>query len=304
VTKARPSNLSASVRQRLLNLSKDRDSEAELVFTQYAHERLLYRLASSEYASQFVLKGAMLFAAWVSRPHRPTRDLDLLGYGEPSAERLKTVFESICRVEVEPDGLEFEADSIAVTDIREDQEYESHRVQLLAGLGTAKLKVQVDVGFGDIVAPGPEMLDYPTLLDFPAPHIRAYPPEATVAEKLHAMVALGIGNSRMKDFYDLRVMARELSFHGSTLVRAIRATFERRRTLVPDGVPIALTEEFAASPIKTTQWRAFLRRSRLEAETELPAVVADLREFLIPPATAAAAAQSFALSWTDGGPWD
>lgn len=304
MSRSRPANLAASVRQRLLNLSVSREEDPNLTLTRYALERLLYRLAYSEYSGQFILKGAMLFGLWMESDHRPTRDLDLLGFGEPSSERLAEVFQRLCKVDVDPDGLNFDPQSIRVAEIREGQAYMGQRVKLVALLGTARIPVQIDVGFGDVVTPEAKEIDYPTLLDLPAPRIRAYPPETVVAEKLQAMVALGMQNSRMRDYYDLWVIARHFSFEGPRLVTAVQATFERRRTDVPEAVPSGLSDEFATDQYKATQWNAFLSRSQLEEERiDLPQVVDDLRTFLVPVLDAAANSKEFNRSWVNAGPW-
>jgi len=209
MTKDKPSNISASVRQRLLNLIRESGDDPNLVWTRYATERLLYRLSVSEHAGDFILKGAMLFMVWTGQSYRPTLDMYFLGRGEDTSERLREVFRRVCGVDVEPDGLVFDVDSVAVVPIREEQRYQGQRITLTARLGKARIPVQVDVGFGDVVTPRAKKVSYPTLLDFPAPSIRAYPRETVVAEKFEAMVMLGIANSRMKDFYDLYVLARD-----------------------------------------------------------------------------------------------
>jgi predicted nucleotidyltransferase component of viral defense system len=304
VTRSRPANLAASIRQRLLNLSVSRAEDPNLTLTRYALERLLYRLARSEYTGQFILKGAMLFAVWMESPHRPTRDLDLLGFGEASNERLTEIFQRLCDVDVEPDGLTFDARSVRVAEIREGQAYPGRRVKLVGLLGAARIPAQIDVGFGDVVTPKSMEIDYPTLLDLPAPRIRAYPPETVVAEKLQAMVTLGMQNSRMRDFYDLWIIARRFSFEGATLVAAVGATFKCRRTDVPNAVPTGLGEEFATDEHKMTQWKAFLTRSQLEGtEIELSQVINELQAFLMPVLDAAANARDFDRSWVNGGPW-
>lgn len=264
----------------------------------------MYRLASSEISDQFVLKGAMLFAVWAESPYRPTRDLDLLGFGEASIDRMAEIFQQLCKLAVEPDGLDFDAESVRVSEIREGQSYPGLRVKLIALLGTAKIPVQVDIGFGDAITPEATEIDYPTLLDLPAPRIRAYPPETIVAEKLQAIVTLGMQNSRMKDFYDLWVITRQFSFDGATLVRAVGATFKRRRTDIPNIMPIGLSDEFASDVHKTTQWKAFLARSQLkQTEIELRQVINELRTFVMPVLDAAANARDFVHSWISGGPW-
>jgi predicted nucleotidyltransferase component of viral defense system len=304
VSNERLANVAASVRQQLLGLSRERREDFQLVLTWYAAERFLYRLAQSKHSEQFILKGAMLLNVWMDRSHRPTRDLDFAGYGEASPERLITLFQEICQVEVEADGLEFDAQTLQIDEIREQQEYQGQRVRLIAYLETARISIQIDIGFGDVVTPEAEEISYPTLLDSPVPRILAYPPETVISEKLQAMVALGMLNSRMKDFYDLQMIARQFTFDGPKLVEAIRATFSRRRTEIPESAPVALTEEFSTDSDKTTQWRAFLRRSGLEnTVVDLPQIIEELRLFLIPPLQAAASGGSFNFEWTRGGPW-
>ena len=246
----------------------------------------------------------MLFAVWANRVYRPTRDLDLLGYGDSSKQTLAKVFQEICLIDVEPDGLVFDAISVRASDIREDQQYGGCRVQLVANLANARINLQIDIGFGDVVTPKAEKIDYPTLLDFPSPRVWAYPREAVVAEKLQAMVALGMANTRMKDFYDLWIIASHFSFDGPSFVEAVKATFIRRGTQIPSDVPIALSETFAEDPGKATQWQAFLRRTGLEEkETELSQVITELRLFLVPPILAASKGETLTKSWVDGGPW-
>jgi len=177
-------------------------------------------------------------------------------------------------------------------------------VQLVAYLANARINLQIDIGFGDVVKPEAEKINYPTLLDFPSPRVWAYPREAVVAEKFQAMVALGMANTRMKDFYDLWVIASQFSFLEPLLVEAIKATFARRGTQIPIDVPIALSEAFAEDPGKTTQWQAFLRRTGLEERgVELSQVIIELRLFLIPPILAVSKGEALTKSWVDGGPW-
>jgi len=217
---------------------------------------------------------------------------------------LTKVFQEICLTDAEPDGLVFNANSVRINEIREHQKYGGCRVQLVAYLANAQINLQIDIGFGDVVRPEAERIDYPTLLDFPAPRVWAYPREAVVAEKLQAIVALGMANTRMKDFYDLWVIASQFSFSGPSLVEAIKATFARRGTQIPSEVPIALSEAFSQDPGKTTQWRAFLRRSGLEESgAEFSQVIAELRTFLIPPILTASKGEALMQSWVEGGLW-
>ena len=306
MSRAQVKDMAASVRQRLLNLSRDRGENYQLLLTRYALERFLYRLSISRHANSLVLKGAFRFMAWTDEAHRPTRDLDFTGTGDESPENLGKVISEICWVENAPDdGLRFDAGMVQVEAIREDQVYQGLRAKFIAHLGNIPVSVQIDVGFGDVVTPGPEEIDYPTLLDQPAPRIKAYPKESVVAEKLQAMVAIGMPTSRMKDFYDIWTMARIFSFEGEVLAQAIRATFQRRKTALPKDLPVALTDEFAQDAGKASQWRAFVGRNDLETgETSLHQVIADLRDFLLLPLHAAATGNQFKLTWPAAGQWE
>ncbi len=298
-------DLGASVRQRLLNLSHERGEDFQLIVTQYAMERLLYRLSRSAHYERFVLKGAMLFSVWGGTPHRPTRDLDLLGHGHNRVAAVEQAFREICHTRVEEDGIEFDPNSINGDEIQTDNEYEGVRITFIAHLAGARINLQVDVGFGDLVVPEPETVSYPVLLDFPEPRLRAYPREAVVAEKYQTMVQLGIANSRMKDFYDLWVLARRFEFAGGVLARAIQATFERRKTPLPTQVPLALTPEFYDDTAKRAQWRGFVGRGRLEENPpELMEVTALLGSFLMPPTLAVVSSGRFGGFWPPGGPWE
>jgi predicted nucleotidyltransferase component of viral defense system len=205
-------DIGASVRARLLRLSKERKEDHQLLLVRYANERLLYRIAVSAYANQFVLKGAALFTLWTGRAHRATRDLDLLGFGESTEAHVRQVFTEVLRLPVEDDAVVFDVASLTVGPIREDQEYGGVRVVLGARIGNAKLRLQIDVGFGDAITPQAETVEFPALLDFPAPRLRAYPRETVVAEKLDALVQLGMANSRMKDLFDMVVLSRMFDF--------------------------------------------------------------------------------------------
>jgi hypothetical protein len=303
VTRRPVRDLPASVRQRLLNLAHQRGEEFQHLLSRYARERLLYRLACSPHHDRFVLKGALLFSIWADEPHRPTRDLDLLGRGEHSIPGMVTIFQQICSAPVEADGIEFLADSVRGGQIRQDQECAGLRIELTARLSGAVIPVRVDVGFDDTVTPAPLAVEFPTLLEFPAPRVLAYTREAVVAEKFHAMVTLGIGNSRMKDFFDIWALARAFSFQGADLVRALRATFTRRDTSLPTEAPLALTDAFCEDASKKAQWNAFLRRSRLDTGETLAEVAAVLRELLMPPVLAGVRDEPFAMRWPPSGPW-
>ena len=272
-----------SVHQRLLNV-RDRTGESfDRLLMRYGLERLLYRIYVTGHADTFVLKGAMLFALWHGVPGRSTRDLDLLGIAGLSHDRLRTIFTDACEANVEEDGLYFDPDSIQTKDIRDDQEYHGVRVRLRGYLGSAKLAIQVDVGFGDVVTPSPITIDYPSILGFPQAHLRAYHPATVVAEKLNAMVVLGMFNSRMKDFYDMHIVLSHMRIPDALLGEAILATFARRRIRIPHEMPVAFTPDFSEDNVKETQWQAFLRRSALESfHLSLRDVMRDLRDRLWP----------------------
>jgi predicted nucleotidyltransferase component of viral defense system len=275
-------NRAASVRARLLNLSKEQHTDFNQILVRYTLERLLYRIGVSKHADSFLLKGALLFTLWYDMPHRPTRDVDLLGFGTSDHESIAAVFRDIVSISVD-DGLIFEVKSLKIEDIRKEAGYPGLRALLTADMAKARCKVQIDIGFGDVVTPDPIEMIYPVLLDdMPAPKVRVYPAYTVIAEKLHAIVVLGMANSRLKDYYDLNVLLQRETLDQKVLGRAIHATFERRQTSVPKEIPVGLSDEFANDPSKRTQWAAFLRKNEL-AETSLADVVATLRLELLGP---------------------
>ncbi len=302
--KGLPKNVAASVRDRLLKLAKNSGEDFTYVLTRYALERLLVRLAASKHKSTFILKGAMLFRVWSPTVRRPTKDLDLLGSGEPDPARVASVFAEIASVAVEDDGIMFDPKSVKAFRIKEDAEYEGVRVNVTARIGSARLELQIDVGFGDAVTPGTVDVDFPTLLPMTAPKIRAYPKETVVAEKLQAMVFLGIANSRMKDFFDVWFLAMNFEFAGPVLARAIKATFERRKTELPKTAPLALTKDFAEDDAKVKQWKAFVSKTTLLSKsTTLDEIVALIAPFVLPPLAAAREARNLEATWKPRGPW-
>jgi hypothetical protein len=252
-----------------------------------------------------VLKGALLLLVWFGESIRPTRDADLLAFGDLDSGRLVDIFRAVCVEEVEPDGMSFDAATVKMRLIRPEDPYGGHRVTVVGHLGTARLRVQVDVGLGDAITPAPIWLDYPTLLDHAAPRLRAYQPETTIAEKLHALVVLGTRTSRLRDFFDLRVLAAERNFNGEVLVSAIRATFERRDTPLPTTDPPALTPAFSRDADKQAQWRAFLRKGRIRGVPgDFQVVIAEAAKFLLPVVKAARDGGVDLGSWPAGGPWE
>jgi predicted nucleotidyltransferase component of viral defense system len=279
-------NIGASVRAHLLKLSKEHGQSFELVLTRFALERLLFRLSQSRFADRFVLKGAMLLMSWLEEPHRGTRDLDLLGFGDPTPNAMLQTFREILTQDA-GDGVMFNANALRVDRIREEVEYGGLRLRATASISGARINLTIDIGFGDALEPGAEFIDYPVLLDHPAPRLQAYVRETVIAEKFQAMVALGRANSRMKDFSDIWILSRSFSFDDNRLARAIAATFARRGTAIPIDRPDALSPAFAADELKQQQWRAFLEDAALNPGT-LAEVTDDLAAFLMPHAGSAA----------------
>lgn len=276
-------NIAVSVRARLLNLSRETRQSLDSLMEQYAMERFLDRLAKSPYRERFVLKGAQLFRIWGADQHRPTRDLDFLGYGESSELAIRKIFIELIVVAADPpDGLEW--GEVKTGTIRDDVTYGGVRATLAANLAGARIAIQIDVGFGDVITPQAMEQQWHSLLGFPSAGLLTYPPETVIAEKLEAAVSLGRDNSRMKDFYDLHWLSQHQSFDGSLLRQSIVATFERRETVLPLIMPDALTEEFASDPKKILQWSTFLRKGHLQAP-ELQGVIQRLNAFLNPVLT-------------------
>jgi len=244
---------------------------------------LLYRLSMTEFVDRFVLKGASLFHIWGDQPHRPTRDIDLLGFGLITEEEVRRIFSTVANVEVEDDGMKFDADKITVSEIRAREIYQGLQVKLPGTLGNARVSMQIDIGTGDTIIPSPEVARYPTLVDLPAPRLKIYPPETVIAEKLDTIISLGIRNSRMKDYFDIWTLCQNQKFNEDVLAEAVRATLQHRGRANPSGIPIGLSDEFAMDSVKQTQWNAFIRRSVSSGRTpSLPDVISRVRSFLKP----------------------
>jgi hypothetical protein len=295
-------DLGASVRQRLLNRSRTEGRPFQELLQYFAMERFLYRLANSPFADQFVLKGALLLTAWRAPLSRPTMDIDLAGRSSNELDHIRSLIGDVCVVTAEPDGIAFNPASIEVRRIKEDADYEGVRVRFHGTLARARIPMQIDIGFGDVIVPQPIAVEYPTLLEFPPPKLLAYPKETVVAEKLEALTILGLLNSRIKDYYDLALLSRLYAFDGNLLVEAIRSTFQHRGTAI-DVAPVGLSDSFGSDPARATQWKAFLRRSRFHSESGLEEIVAQVRRFAAAPISAAAEKNPFNLHWNPGGPW-
>ena len=283
-------DMGASVRGRLLNLSRETDRPFDLLLTRYALERLLYRLGESGHGDRFVLKGAMLMTSWMDDPFRPTRDVDLLGFGDPDQEAMLDLFREVCAIDLD-DGVRFDLDALRVTANREDLAYGGLRLQTYATIGGAKLRIIIDIGFGDAIEPGLEELDLPVLLDQPPPRLRAYARETVIAEKFQAMVMLGTANTRLKDYYDIWILARGGEIDAARLALAVAATFERRSTQIPVGLPDGLSDAYAADPARTRQWATFIEDVAVDPGS-IAKVVEELAAFLMPIAAAASSLRS------------
>ena len=305
MTKRPLTNVAASVRDRLLNRSRLKGEDFGFLLQRYGAERLLYRLGESAHRDRYVLKGAMLFALWGGSVYRPTRDLDFTGYGSSDANDVIRTFKEICTVPVANDGLVFDAATVRADPIRDEVEYGGLRLRLRAMLGSARIEMQIDIGFGNAIEPGPNDVQYPTLLDAPAPNIKAYPHEAVVAEKLHTLVILGEPTSRIKDLYDLYTLAGQFPFDGTRLTKAIAETFERRRTKIDPPLPAGLALRFFAEDARAAQWRAYLDRNNLPgAPRDFAHAGERIQSFLRPVWSALVAGDKFASSWQPGGPWE
>jgi len=274
-------NLSASIRARLLGKAKSENLDFSLLLTRYALERLLYRLSISKHGRHFVLKGALLFDLWFDMPLRPTRDIDLLGFGLAELPLVTSTFEDICSVDVE-DGMYFDSQSVYAEEIRKEANYAGIRIKLIGTLDAARCAIQVDIGYGDAITPNPETAHYPVIFpELPAPQLQVYPRYTVAAEKLEAIISLGMANSRMKDYFDLWVLLSRTDLDDKILGDAIEATCTRRGTFKPKGTPLGLGSEFGNDPQKNRQWLSFIKKNQLEAP-ELPTIVAMLADRLVP----------------------
>jgi hypothetical protein len=292
-----------SIRQRLRNELRARGEDVTLGLPRYAVERFLYRLGRSSHRERFVLKGATLFAIW-GTAYRPTRDVDFTGYGSSEPRDVIAAFREICSTPDDVDQLVFDTESITAEPIRDGSEYDGLRIRIRARLGDSDIPVQIDVGFGNAIVPGPEEKEYRSILGDPSPRIMAYPPESVVAEKTHAMVLLGQRNSRFKDFYDIYAMAGAFRFERTTLVQAVKATFDRRRTPVQAQLPEALAAPFYADQARAQQWRAYVARNGLsDAPANFDQVGDRIIAFLHPLWADLGAGSPTAGNWQDGGPW-
>lgn len=296
-------NIAGSVHQLLLNKAKESFRPFNEILQYFAIERFIYRLSKSPHADQFILKGALMFFAWCGPASRPTMDIDLLGKIDNRLDTIIAAMKDACLTDVEPDGMSFNADTVDAVRITEDAEYEGVRVRVRGSLGKARVSIQIDIGFGDVIVPNADSVSYPAILGFPAPELKGYTMESTISEKLQAMVKLGVLNSRMKDFYDIWFLSRTFDFKGELLGEAIEKTFERRST--PVNLEAALFDpSFGMDRDKDVQWRGFVRKARLTGAPErFEEIVAAVKLFLEPLVTSIAERKAFNRIWTAPGPW-
>jgi len=298
-------NIAASVHQRLLNQARSQERPFDELLHYFALERFLYRLGRSPYAAKFVLKGALMFNVWQGVSARSTRDVDLLGRMDNQVASVVQAMQSVCREEPpEDDGLSFNAEAVTGLAITEAAQYQGVRVHVPATLGNARIRLQVDVGFGDILVPGPTWVHLPTILgNFPSPVLQGYSRESAIAEKFQAIVYLGMLNSRMKDFYDIWSLATQFAFEGPVLALALGETFRRRQTPF-QMMPAAFTPAFTVNPEKQAQWQAFVRRlPKVTTPPTLEAVVRCIAVLLLPVVQALVEERAFEQYWSPGGPW-
>ncbi|MHB8534875.1 MAG: nucleotidyl transferase AbiEii/AbiGii toxin family protein [Sulfuricaulis sp.] len=297
-------NVAQSVHQRLLTRAQKEGRPFNELLQHYAIERFLYRLGQSKHAEKLLLKGALLLRVWQIPMARPTMDIDVLSRTTGTPEVLVAILRECMTLKVEDDGMQYDPANITTEAITLDGDYQGWRIRFRASLGNARVTIQVDVGIGDVVYPAPIWIDYPVLLDQPAPHLLVYTPENAIAEKYQAMVELDKANSRMKDFHDIWTLAHNLGFDGHRLSEAIRKTFERRKTDLPKTMPTAFTPEFYEDKIKQTQWQAFLNKglATMEAIT-LAKVMEVISDFLVPPTDALISGKAFKMRWPQSGPW-
>jgi hypothetical protein len=297
-------NIAESVKSRLLQTAKMDQVDFNLVLNNYALERFLYRLSRSQWSDRFLLKGALLFRLWYKTPFRPTRDIDLEGKTKNDLNEIIEIFKGICGTKVAEDGIVFLPETVEGEEIREEEEYGGIRLSFIARIDRTEIPVQVDIGFGDAIVSSPSKVDYPGLLDFPTPQLLVYPLYSMISEKYQIMVKMGMANSRMKDYYDLWTISRHSDIDGKLLSTAIAATFEKRGTLIPSDIPLALDDQFPGDRLKHMQWAAFIKR--IDATEPIPAlkdVVIVLKKLLIPPAIALVNGEPFPKTWKAGKDW-
>ena len=295
-------NIAASVKRRLLNQARETGGDFNQLLDRYTRERFLYRLSQSELADKFVLKGASVFQVWLGNPHRTTRDIDLLAFGSNNPQEVESRFKTILQQNYD-DGIEFTEVKSSV--LQAGQKYEGVRLDVAGKMDTAKLSLQVDVGYGHTVTPKARLQEIPTLLNLPSPKMLIYPQETVVAEKFQAMVERGLSNSRVKDYFDLYYLRENMDFEGEQLRQAIKNTFKQRGTSLSfDSYPVGLTQEYvAANPNREKQWQRINKQSIIADYPSLREVIPKIAEFIMPVAREAKRKDDFIHDWKAGLGW-
>jgi len=297
-------NIEASVKAQLQNKAKESNRPFAEVLRYYGMERFLYRFSKSKYADKFVLKGALLFAVWQMPERRTTLDIDFLGRFDNQVVAIEAVMRDVCDVAIDPDGLKFDSTTVQGLKIKEDADYEGVRIKFTGFLERARIPMQIDVGFGDIVHPKIRVIDYPVILDFPKPHLNGYPQESVISEKFEAMIKLGLLNSRMKDFYDIWLMMRQFEFKGANLIEAIKKTFKHRKTDIPQNKPLFADEIYDEKSDRQTLWNAFLKRGDIQHAPDTLSVTAkEIETFLVEPIVAINKKVEFDKIWKSPRGW-
>jgi len=277
-------NIPASVRTRLQNKARVSHRPFSEILQYYGMERFLYRFSQSKHADRFILKGALMFTVWQIPERRATLDIDFAGRGDSQTQAIEKLIKDVCRLPVTPDGLVFGSETVTGRKIKENADYEGVRVKFLGLLERSRIPMQIDVAFGDVIYPQAKVIDYPVILDFPRPHLKGYPAESVVSEKFEAMVKLGLLNSRMKDFYDIWLMMRQISFDEERLAEALRKTFRHRKTPLPRGSRIFDEEIYNEKSDRQALWKAFLRKEDIKGAPEkLSDIAKEIEEFLTKP---------------------
>lgn len=297
-------NLTASIRARLQNKANDTGRPFAEVLQYYGIERFLYRFSKSKYKDKFILKGALMFGVWNVPERRTTIDIDFLGRFDNQAIEIEKAMKDVCGADVEADGLAFDANTVTAQKIKEDADYQGVRVKFTGFLERSRISMQIDVGFGDAVYPKPKMIDYPVILDLPKPRLKGYAPETVVSEKFEAMVQLGLLNSRMKDFYDIWLMMRQFDFEGPELAKALKRTFDHRKTSFPQGKQLFAEEIYDENSDRQMLWKTFLKKGNIKhAPDKLSIIAKDIEEFLRKPLEAINRGEDFKGWWKAPGPW-
>lgn len=294
--KKKVKNIAASVKARLLNYAKKEGIIFNRILIYYFQERFLYRVSLSQHKDKLILKGGTLLLALDINKGRPTEDIDFLAKLETlnhaTAEKM---MREVAQIQFD-DGVMFDPDSVKSSNIREDRTINALRVHLNATLGSAKGTMQIDIGFKDAAIPDPIPFQYPTLLDFPAPELEAYCWETVIAEKFEAMTKLYTINSRLKDFYDILYLSQKQTFEGNRLKEAIVGTFKKRNLMI-ESPPTVFTDTFINDEIKKVQWKAFLKRTGVQADNDFPNIVESIGQFLGPIADSISKNEIFEKKW-------